>query len=86
MLKVRLPLRSRTASLSYDFGKLISGQKVFKGIKLTALCNNVLMLRPSENNFTDPEFTATNSNGLGYNTFYQLPPSRTFSAIVSFTF
>ena len=76
----------RTASLSYDFGKLISGQKVIKGVKLTALVNNVLMLRPSENNFTDPEFTATNSNGLGYNTYYQLPPSRTYSVIASFTF
>ena len=76
----------RTVSLAYDFGKLISGQKVVKGIKLTLLCNNVLMLRPSENNFTDPEFNASNSNAAGYNTFYQLPPSRTFSAIASFTF
>jgi TonB-linked SusC/RagA family outer membrane protein len=76
----------RTASLAYDFGKLIAGQKVVKNVRLTALCNNVLMLRPKENNFTDPEFNADNSNAAGYNTYYQLPPSRTFSVIASFTF
>jgi hypothetical protein len=76
----------RTISLSYDFTKMITGQNVVKGAKLTVLCNGVAMFRPKENNFTDPEFNADNSNALGYNTFYQLPPTRQYSIIANFTF
>ncbi len=76
----------RTISLSYDFTKLLANQNVLKGAKLTALCNNVAMFRPKENDFTDPEFNANNSNGLGYNTYYQLPPTRQFTLIASFNF
>jgi TonB-linked SusC/RagA family outer membrane protein len=76
----------RTINLTYDFSKLIAGQNVLKGAKLSVICNNVAMFRPSQNNFTDPEFNADNSNGLGYNTFYQLPPSRTFSIVASLNF
>lgn len=76
----------RTISLSYDFTKLISHQKIIKGAKLTALCNNVLMFRPKQNDFTDPEFNYSNNNGLGYNTFYQLPPARQYSLIANFNF
>jgi TonB-linked SusC/RagA family outer membrane protein len=76
----------RTISLSYDFTKLIAGQNILKGAKLTALCNNALMFRPKQNNFTDPEFNATNDNGYGNNTFYQLPPSRQFTVIASLNF
>jgi TonB-linked SusC/RagA family outer membrane protein len=76
----------RTISLSYDFTKMITGQNVVKGAKLTVLCNGVAMFRPKENNFTDPEFNYDNSNGLGYNTFYQLPPTRQYSIVANFTF
>jgi TonB-dependent SusC/RagA subfamily outer membrane receptor len=76
----------RTISLTYDFTRLISKQKVLKGAKLSAICNNVLMIRPKENDFTDPEFNNGNVNGLGYNTYYQLPPTRQFTFVASFNF
>jgi len=77
----------RTISLSYDFGKMLSNKmKFIKSTKLTLMCNNALMFRPKENNFTDPEFNSDNSNALGNNTYYQLPPTRQFTAIASFTF
>jgi len=76
----------RTISLSYDFTKAIAGQKILKGAKLTVLCNNALMFRPKENNFTDPEFNYSNDNGYGNNTYYQLPPTRQFSVIASLNF
>lgn len=76
----------RTISLSYDFTQLLSHQKILRGATLTALCNNALMFRPKENDFTDPEFNFSNANGQGNNTYYQLPPSRTFSLIASFNF
>jgi hypothetical protein len=76
----------RTISLAYDFTKMLAKQSILKGAKLTALCNNVLMLRPKENNFTDPEFNYSNNNGLGLNTFYQLPPTRQFTLVASLNF
>lgn len=76
----------RTVSLTYDFGKMISGQKVLKGLKLTALVNNALMFRPKENNFTDPEFNYNNSNAAGNNTYYQLPPTRQWTMVAAFNF
>ncbi|HEV2354586.1 MAG TPA: SusC/RagA family TonB-linked outer membrane protein [Puia sp.] len=76
----------RTISLSYDFGKLIAGQRVVKGLRLTAMCNNALMFRPNENNFTDPEFNYNNSNGYGNNTYYQLPPTRQYTVVAAVTF
>ncbi len=56
----------RTINLTYNFSKLIANQKIIKGARLTALCNNVLMFRPAQNNFTDPEFNYSNSNGYGF--------------------
>jgi hypothetical protein len=44
------------------------------------------MLRPKENDFTDPEFNASNSNGYGFNTYNQLPPTRQFTALLSLKF
>jgi TonB-linked SusC/RagA family outer membrane protein len=77
----------RVISLTYDFTRLIgSKQNILKGLKFTALCNNALMFRPKQNDFTDPEFNNGNVNGLGYNTYYQLPPTRQFKAIISLTF
>jgi TonB-linked SusC/RagA family outer membrane protein len=76
----------RTINLTYNFTKLIAHQKIVKGARLTALCNNVLMFRPSQNNFTDPEFNYNNSNGMGLNTVYQLPPTRQYSLIINLTF
>jgi TonB-linked SusC/RagA family outer membrane protein len=76
----------RTISLSYDFTSLLQRYRFIKGVKLTALCNNVLMFRPSENDFTDPEFNNGNVNGLGYNTYYQLPPTRQYSFILNVKF
>jgi hypothetical protein len=76
----------RTINLTYHFTKLISHQKIVKAARLTALCNNVLLFRPSQNNFTDPEFNYSNSNGLGLNTVYQLPPTRQFSFTINLTF
>jgi TonB-linked SusC/RagA family outer membrane protein len=76
----------RTISLSYDFSSLISKQKVLKGLSLTAMMNNAFMFRPKENNFTDPEFNIDNSNALGYNSYYELPPTRQYTLIAKFTF
>ena len=76
----------RTINLTYDFTSLLKNQNAVKGVKLSLLCNNALMFRPKENDFTDPEFNASNNNGYGYNTYNVLPPTRQFTAVLSLRF
>lgn len=77
----------RTINLTYDFTSMIGKSWAFvKGLKLTTMINNAFMFRPKENDFTDPEFNANNSNGLGFNTVNQLPPTRQFTAVLSIRF
>jgi len=76
----------RTVSLTYDFTKYFKQYKFVQGVRLSLLCNNVAMFRPKENDFTDPEFNYSNSNGYGYNTYYQLPPTRQFTGVLTLTF
>ncbi|HWB28176.1 MAG TPA: SusC/RagA family TonB-linked outer membrane protein [Chitinophagaceae bacterium] len=76
----------RTISLTYDFTHLFKQYKFVQGVKLTAMCNNVFMFRPKENDFTDPEFNYNNANGYGYNTYYQLPPTRQFTGVLTLNF
>jgi TonB-linked SusC/RagA family outer membrane protein len=76
----------RTISLNYDFTSFFKHLPIVKGVNLKLLVNNALMFRPKENDFTDPEFNSNNSNGLGYITIYQLPPTRDFSAVLSVKF
>jgi len=76
----------RTISLTYDFTHMFKQYKFVQGVKLSVLCNNVLMFRPHENDFTDPEFNASNSNGFGLNTVNQLPPTRQFTGVLTLNF
>jgi TonB-linked SusC/RagA family outer membrane protein len=76
----------RTISLQYDFTSLLSRYPFIHGLQVSAICNNAFMFRPSENDFTDPEFNNGNVNGLGYNTYYQLPPTRQFSFVLNVKF
>ncbi len=77
----------RTVSLGYDFGKFISrNAKFVKGATLNVIGNDLLMFRPSQNTWTDPEFNNNNSNGLGYTTYYQLPPTRRLSIQLTVNF
>jgi TonB-linked SusC/RagA family outer membrane protein len=76
----------RTISVAYDFTSMFHKFAWIHGVRLQAIVNNALMFRPKENDFTDPEFNASNNNGLGLNTIYQLPPTRDFTAVLQFKF
>lgn len=76
----------RTIALTYDFTSLLHRYPFIHGLKVSALCNNALMFRPKENDFTDPEFNYDNDNGAGYNTYYQLPPTRQYSFVLNVKF
>ncbi|HEY6082086.1 MAG TPA: SusC/RagA family TonB-linked outer membrane protein, partial [Chitinophagaceae bacterium] len=76
----------RTISLSYDFTDLIHQLKFIKGLTFTVVGNNLLMWRPSQNTWTDPEFNVDNSNAVSITDYNQLPPSRSYGASISLTF
>ena len=77
----------REVAIRYDFpNRWYEKAKVFQDISLTVSGRNLLMLRPSTNTWTDPEFNDNTSNAVGRNTVAQTPPTRIFSATLSIRF
>ena len=77
----------REVAIRYDFpNSWYEKAKVFQDISLTVSGRNLLMLRPSTNSWTDPEFNDDTSNAVGRNTVAQTPPTRIFSATLSIRF
>lgn len=77
----------RVVSLAYDINRVLNNRiKFIKGATINLIGNDLLMFRPKQNTWTDPEFNNNNSNGLGYTTYYQLPPTRKMSVQLSVNF
>ncbi len=79
----------RDISLSYDFPTgLIRRSKFLKGITITAFARNPIVLLPSDNIYTDPEFgnAGNSSNGQGVNSTLNTPPTRQFGGVLKVTF
>ena len=77
----------REVSLSYQFPKAwISPAPFISDASLTISGRNLIMIRPSTNKWTDPEFNEGTGNDVGRNSLSQTPPTRIISATLSFTF
>ena len=79
----------RELSLTYDVPvEKLWGGKVIKAAQVGLVGRNLLMWRPSSNQWADPEFNlgAGNQNSVGYNTIDQTPPTRTYGFSVKLTF
>jgi TonB-linked SusC/RagA family outer membrane protein len=77
----------REVAIRYDFpNKWYAAAKVFQDISFTLSGRNLLMLRPSTNSWTDPEFNDDTSNAVGRNTVGQAPPTRIISGTLSIRF
>ena len=76
----------RTISLSYDFRDLIRNLNWVKGLNLTVIGKNLLMWRPSQNLWTDPEFNVGNFNAQSVSDYNQLPPTRQYGVSLDVTF
>lgn len=78
----------REVSIAYD----IPTKNIFNGVvkeaQIGLVGRNLLMLRPKTNVWTDPEFNTRSggSNGVGYTTEYQTPPTRIYGFSVKLTF
>ncbi len=56
----------RELSVAYDFPRSwVSPTKVIKAASITVSGRNLIMLRPSTNKWTDPEFSEDTGNDLG---------------------
>lgn len=77
----------REVILSYNLpASLISSSKVLTAGSVSLIGRNLLMLRPSTNQWTDPEFANTTGNAVGFTNSAQTPPTRIFGFNVNLTF
>lgn len=79
----------RELSLNYALpSALLTKTGFIKGASLNLYGRNLFTWVPKENQWTDPEFSFTNStsNAIGINTINQTPPTRFYGASLSATF
>ncbi|WP_299289618.1 SusC/RagA family TonB-linked outer membrane protein [uncultured Mucilaginibacter sp.] len=78
----------REANLNYAVPTqwLRSRVKYIKGANISISGRNLLMFRPSTNKWTDPEYSETTGNAVGYTSLNQAPPTRLYSGTISIIF
>lgn len=76
----------RGISLSYDFKDVITNVHWLHGLTLSVIGKNLLMFRPSQNVWTDPEFSYTTGNNQGITNYDQLPPTRQYGISLNVRF
>ncbi len=77
----------REVSLTYDIPASVLARAGFiKRATIGVVGRNLIMLRPKENFYTDPEFAEDNSNAVGRTSDYQQPPTRLYGATLTLTF
>jgi hypothetical protein len=77
----------REVSITYDIPKeIFQGTKILQRAALTLSGRNLLMIRPSTNKWTDPEFNEGTGNDVGRTGEGQTPPTRFVTATLSLTF
>jgi hypothetical protein len=84
----------RDVSITYDFPKKWFGTgKVFKAMTLGVNGRNLVILKPKNNIYGDPEFSGNpdnrangNGNGVGLSDTGNTPPYRSFGATLNITF
>ena len=76
----------RELSLGYDVpAKYLQRVKFIKRANFALVGRNLLMFRPKDNVYTDPEFNATTDNAQGSNNLNQTPPTRIYGFTASIT-
>jgi len=76
----------RNVSLTYDFKDVIQNIHWLHGLTFSVIGKNLIMLRPSQNVWTDPEFSYTTANDQGITNYDQLPPTRQYGASLNIKF
>jgi hypothetical protein len=78
----------REMSLTYDMPasilKFTNG--VVKGLKIGLVGRNLFMFMPKNNIYSDPEFSNTTGNAVGYSDSGQTPAARSYGFNITVTF
>jgi TonB-linked SusC/RagA family outer membrane protein len=77
----------REVALTYNIpSKVFGGTKFIQRATVSLVGRNLLALRPSTNQWTDPEFSNTTGNDVGTTSVNQTPPTRIVGFNVNLTF
>ena len=76
----------RSVTLSYDLKNLMRRVGFVQGLTLSLVGKNLLMWRPEQNLWTDPEFNVENVNAQSVSDYNQLPPTRQYGLSLDVTF
>jgi len=79
-------LKLREVSLSYTFDQNLLDKLGLTDMSLNIYGRNLLMLRPSANVYTDPEFNFDSGNATGFGTQNQSPYSRQYGLALTARF
>nr|WP_293842834.1 SusC/RagA family TonB-linked outer membrane protein [uncultured Arsenicibacter sp.] len=67
----------RQINLGYDFGKMLPERFFLKGLRLSAVANNVLIIKKWTENMDPEEAMVSSDNSVGLDFWPGLPPTRT---------
>ncbi|AWV99308.1 SusC/RagA family TonB-linked outer membrane protein [Arcticibacterium luteifluviistationis] len=76
----------RQVSLSYDFTKLFAEDGFVKGLRLSAVANNVLTIKKWTENMDPEEALVSSDNAVGLDFWPGLPPTRSVGFNLNFKF
>ncbi|HEV3251392.1 MAG TPA: TonB-dependent receptor, partial [Puia sp.] len=77
----------RELALSYTFPKTMLGrQKIVNGLTIGVEGRNLIVIKPKDNVWSDPEFANTTGNGTGTTNINQLPPTKWYGFNLRVTF
>lgn len=76
----------REVNLSFNLNRFVNQSKYVKGLSFALTGRNLLMFKPKDNPYSDPEYSLDVSNAVGVTNANQTPPIRIFGANLQVTF
>ncbi|MBC7746349.1 MAG: SusC/RagA family TonB-linked outer membrane protein [Flavobacterium sp.] len=76
----------REVNLNFDLSQFVRNNRYIKGMSFALTGRNLLLFKPKNNPWADPEYNLDNSNAVGQTSAVQTPPTRLFGANLQLTF
>ena len=76
----------REVNLSFDLSKYVAKNKYVKGASFALTGRNLLLFKPKNNPWSDPEYNLDDTNAVGQTSATQTPPTRIYGANLQLTF
>jgi hypothetical protein len=80
-------IKLRDINLTYDIPEnFVAKTRIFSGATISLYGRNLITIVDDKNQFTDPEFSFTNGNGIGVSSTAQTPPVRQYGINLNINF